>query len=118
MSTSGKLAPVMLLILSLLFLTTTESFAITKQKKLDGGIPSRAEVKAAERRLSEMGYWTGPVDGVIDSVTRSALVAFQKWEGRKVTGQLTREDLNAILNTTSPQPKESGYKHVEIDIDR
>jgi hypothetical protein len=112
--------------LSLLLLTPTNSSAVTKADKRKGHsidrAPNpqltRAEVKEAERRLSEMGYWTGPVDGVIDGVTQTALVAFQKWEGRKVTGRLTREDFDAILSTTAPQPKESGYRHVEVDIDR
>jgi len=75
-------------------------------------------MKEAEGRLSEMGYGTGRVDGVIDGVTRNALVAFQKWEGRKVTGQLSRDDFDAIMSATAPQAKDSGYKHVEVDLDR
>ena len=43
---------------------------------------TRAEMKAAEGRLAEMGYETGPVDGVVDGQTRSALIVFQKWEGQ------------------------------------
>ena len=76
------------------------------------------ELKEAERRLSEMGYTTGPIDGVIDSTTRSALITFQKWEGRKITGQLTRAEFNAILEASAPKPKDTGYKHVEVDLDR
>jgi hypothetical protein len=117
-----RLTLIVTLTLSLLLLIPTNSSAITKADKRKGHAPNlhltRVEVKEAERRLSEMGYWTGPVDGVIDGVTQTALVAFQKWEGRKVTGHLTREDFDAILNTTSPQAKEPGYKHVEVDIDR
>jgi peptidoglycan hydrolase-like protein with peptidoglycan-binding domain len=75
-------------------------------------------VKEAEARLSEMGYGTGPVDGVIDGVTRNALIAFQKWEGRKVTGRLSREDFDAIMSAEAPQSKDSGYRHVEVDLDR
>ena len=76
------------------------------------------ELKEAERRLSELGYTTGPVDGVIDNTTRQALITFQKWEGRKVTGQLTRAEFNAILEASAPRPKDSGYRHVEVDLDR
>src|SRR5437867_8869587 len=65
-----------------------------------------------------MGYGTGRVDGVIDGVTRNALIAFQKWEGRKVTGQLSRDDFDAIMSASAPQAKDSGYKHVEVDLDR
>lgn len=65
-----------------------------------------------------MGYWTGAVDGRFDPATRSALLAFQKWEGRPVTGRLTPDELKAIRNSTSPTAREPGYAHVEVDIDR
>jgi hypothetical protein len=79
---------------------------------------SRAEMKDAEARLSEMGYGTGRVDGVIDGDTRNALIAFQKYEGRKVTGQLSRADVDAIMNASPPQARDLGYSHVEVDLDR
>jgi len=55
---------------------------------------------------------------VVDGVTRNALIAFQKWEGLKVTGRLSREDFDAIKSANAPQPKDSGYRHVEVDLDR
>jgi peptidoglycan hydrolase-like protein with peptidoglycan-binding domain len=79
---------------------------------------TRAQTKEAERQLSDMGYWTGPVDGILDAATRSALIAFQKWEGRPITGQLTLNELEAIRNSNSPKVRESGYAHVEVDVDR
>lgn len=79
---------------------------------------TRAETRAAERGLAELGYWTGPVDGVLDEGTRSALIAFQKWEGRPVTGKLTRQELESIRTATPPKPRDAGYAHVEVDIDR
>ena len=116
--------------LSVLLLTPTNSPGITKPDKqksrstarsIDRS-PSRqltlAEMKAAEDRLEEMGYGTSRVAGVTDELTRNALVAFQKWEGRKVTGRMSREDFDAIMSASAPQPKESGYKHVEVDLDR
>ncbi len=115
MRTLEKLASASLLILSLLLLTPANSFATTKAQKRKGG-PSHthtsalthAEMKEAEARLAEMGYGTG----------RNALIAFQKWEGRKVTGQLSHEDFDAIMGATAPQARDSGYKHVEVDLDR
>ena len=122
MSILNRLASAVLLILSLLLLTPTESSAITKADKRKGRRPNhslkRAELKEAEARLSEMGYGTGRVDGVIDGVTRNALIAFQKWEGRRVTGRLSREDFDALMRTDAPQPRDSGYRHVEVDLDR
>jgi len=75
-------------------------------------------LKEAERRLAEMGYDTGKVDGVIDTVTRRALIVFQKWEERKVTGRLSRDDFDTIMSANGPQARDTGYKHVEVDLDR
>ena len=97
----------------------------SKQKavgRIDTRLPhtslTRAQTREAERRLSDMGYWTGAVDGRFDPATRSALIAFQKWEGRPITGQLTFDELEAIRTSTSPKARESGYAHVEVDLDR
>ena len=106
-----KLTSAVLLMLSLLLLTPTAS-AITKAQKRKqrptNHSLSRAELKEAEARLSEMGYGTG----------RNALISFQKYEGHKVTGRLSREDFDLIVNATAPLPKDTGYKHVEVDLDR
>ena len=79
---------------------------------------TRAEIKAAERRLADLGYWTGTVDGVFDEATRSALIAFQKWEGRSITSKLTGAELEAMKTSSSPTPRDFGYQHVEVDVDR
>ena len=77
---------------------------------------SRAQIKEAELRLAELGYWTGSVDGVFDPGSRAALVAFQKWEGRPVTAKLTLDELEAIRTGESPKARDAGYGHVEVDI--
>jgi hypothetical protein len=69
---------------------------------------TRAEIKQAESRLAELGYGTGG----------NAVTAFQKYEGREVTGKLNREELEAITNASAPKAKDPGYKHVEVDLDR
>ncbi len=79
---------------------------------------TRSQTREAERRLSDLGYWTGAVDGVFDPATRSALIAFQKWEGRAITGRLTLAELEAIRTSASPKAREPGYAHVEVDLDR
>jgi peptidoglycan hydrolase-like protein with peptidoglycan-binding domain len=102
--------------LSLFLVTPATTGAKTgsrKQRQL-----TRAELKQAEARLAEMGYRPGRVDGVIDDETRKALITFQKWEGRKITGQLSRKDFNALLSAAAPQARDSGYRHVEVDLDR
>lgn len=76
------------------------------------------QVLEAEQRLSVLGYWTGPVDGVFDSGSRHALVAFQKVEGRKRTGKLTSDEVQALRMAVRPLPRYTGYPHVEIDLQR
>ena len=76
------------------------------------------QTKQAEQRLAELGYWTGPVDGVFDQTSRMALITFQKWEGREPTGRLSIEELEAIRNSSRPKARDAGYPHVEIDVDR
>jgi len=115
MNIAKKLAALLLLTIALV-VTSTSSAAGTK--KSNGGPLRRAELKEAESRLSKMGYRTGRVDGVIDSATQQALVTFQKWEGRRLTGRITRAELEAIRSATPPRPKDAGYKHVEVDLDR
>jgi peptidoglycan hydrolase-like protein with peptidoglycan-binding domain len=79
---------------------------------------TRAQIKEAEQRLANLGYWTGPVDGRFDSPTRWALIAFQKYEGRAITETLTIDELEAIRASASPQGRDTGYPHVEVDLDR
>jgi peptidoglycan hydrolase-like protein with peptidoglycan-binding domain len=79
---------------------------------------TREQVKQSERRLFEMGYWTGAVDGVLDPASRWALIAFQKWEGLPVTGRLTLDEHNIIQSSSEPSPRDVGYEHVEVDLDR
>jgi hypothetical protein len=100
-----------------LFLVSLQTIAVAQPRGRQP-ILTRAQRLEAERELSNLGYWTGPIDGVIDPATRSALIAFQKWEGRAVEGELTPDDLEAIRTAASPKARETGYEHAEIDVDR
>ena len=109
-----------LIVCSLAFITLTGE--VTQARSLlKRGVAqeiSKEEILAAERRLSDLGYWTGPVDGTLDSGSRHALIAFQKVEGRQRTGKLTRAELQALLSANRPLPKYSDFEHVEIDLNR
>jgi len=117
-STLHKLGVAFLLSLGLLLGLPFESSAATKRKRVVNRPLTRTELKHAEQRLKEMGYKAGPADGTIDEKTRSALTLFQKWEGRKVTGQITRSEFDAITEAETPEPRDPGYAHVEVDLDR
>ncbi len=102
----------------LLLLTATSLVsAMQRAAKQSVGL-TRVQIKEAERRLGELGYWTGSVDGVFDAGSRSALIAFQKWERRPITARLTLDELEAIRASERPKARETGYAHVEVDIDR
>lgn len=100
--------------LALLVLGQDDSFVARAQKRKEHSSASRAkaltraEIKAAQARLVELGYGKGG----------NALIAFQKYQGRDVTGRLTRDELEAIQSASAPQAKDLGYKHVEVDLDR
>jgi peptidoglycan hydrolase-like protein with peptidoglycan-binding domain len=105
------------LLTTCLLLISIPTLAVAQQQ---GGRPplTRAGIREAERKLSELGYWTGAIDGVFDPATRFALIAFQKWEGRPVTGELTLAELEAIRAGGAPKARDSGYAHIEVDLDR
>jgi peptidoglycan hydrolase-like protein with peptidoglycan-binding domain len=106
-----------LLVTICLLVISTASIAQAQQRNRLASL-TRAQIKEAESRLSDMGYWTGTVDGVFDTASRSALIAFQKYEGRPATGQLTLDELEAIRGSAPPKARELGYEHVEVDVDR
>lgn len=76
-----------------------------------------AEVSEARGRLAELGYWLNlnATMGEDDSF-RYALMAFQKVEGRKVTGQLSAADLRALRRATRPRPRYAGGPRIEVDL--
>src|SRR5688500_590369 len=95
----------------------TDGFASKSLRSLRQELGAQERLEA-ERRLWELGYWAGPVDGRFDATSRHALVAFQKVEHRPRTGNLTREELNALRNAGRPIPRHARYAHVEIDLKR
>src|SRR5688500_7635397 len=79
---------------------------------------SRAEVKEAERRLAELGYWTGAVDGMFDPGSRAALIAYQKWEGRGIGAKVTEDELEVLRERKVRKDRVLRYAHFEVDLDR
>ena len=52
-----------------------------------------ATIRKAQETLNARGYKAGPANGVMNGSTRTALSAFQKAEGIKVTGRLNPRTL-------------------------
>lgn len=106
----------LIIVLLLLFL-----FVVLTENSMSQGLKQRltqAEVWEAERRLCELGYWTGPIDGIFDNGSKQALIAFQNIEGRKRTGKLTSHELEAIRLANRPEPLDNTYPHIEVDLKR
>src|SRR6185369_6421107 len=104
---------IVLLLLFLILVLSEKVIGKSQQGEL-----TRAEVLEAEQLLAGLGYWTGPVDGVFDSASRHALTAFQKVEGRKRSGSLTRKEIEAMRSADRPDPRDKTYAHVEVDLSR
>ncbi|HYX25614.1 MAG TPA: L,D-transpeptidase family protein [Thermoanaerobaculia bacterium] len=104
-----------IVVLAVLFAAVVVPLHAAPQKNRPLG---KAEIRQAEQRLADLGYWTGPIDGVWDGVSRQALVAFQKVQHARATGQLTRAEYNALSMAAPPRPRELGGAHVEVDLAR
>ncbi|HEV8240179.1 MAG TPA: L,D-transpeptidase family protein [Thermoanaerobaculia bacterium] len=77
------------------------------------------DLRNGEQHLAELGFWTGPVDGVWDGASRQALIAFQKVQGARPTGVLTRAELNALSMATPLERHEAEMgPRIEVDIAR
>ncbi len=96
----------------------TRSARTARGARVSGPRLSATEVKAAQARLVELGYWAGAASGPWDATWRHALIAFQKVEWRKPTGVLTRAEWDAMLPTNPPAPRETGPAHIEVDLAR
>ncbi|HZS45323.1 MAG TPA: L,D-transpeptidase family protein [Blastocatellia bacterium] len=89
------------------------------QTKTAQQVEPPADVLAAKQRLSDLGYWVGPVNDKSDTYLRQSLIAFQKVEGRPRTGKLTADELQALQSAKRPEPLEkTGNEHVEVDLQR
>ena len=75
-------------------------------KSLQRGFTGSDEVRALQRRLRELGYYTGSVDGDFGAGTEAAVKAFQKANGLTADGKAgvkTLEKLNSSSALTKKQ---------------
>ncbi|HZS06828.1 MAG TPA: L,D-transpeptidase family protein [Blastocatellia bacterium] len=79
---------------------------------------TEAEIQEARTLLGDLGYWVDPEAKGLDVSLKHALIAFQKVEGRNLTGRLTSEEIEALRMANRPQALESGYPHIEVDLSR
>ena len=69
----------------------------------DGGTVADANVQAVQTRLTQLGYYGGPADGVFGPATRDALAKYQITQHLTVTGSLSSDTLRSLgLPQTTP----------------
>lgn len=84
-------------------------------------VGSRGEaVLALKKRLAELHYDVGKLNGFYDKQTRQAVLAFQKYNELERTGTYTLETQEALLEATPAegQHPELGLPRIEIDLSR
>ncbi len=89
-----------------------------KKAKQTARTLSECEIWEARELLDHLGYWVDLEVIGNDASLRHALIAFQKIEGRRLTGVLTVRDLKALRVAQRPRVLETGYPHIEIDLFR
>ncbi|MGF1458833.1 MAG: peptidoglycan-binding protein [Leptolyngbyaceae cyanobacterium] len=72
----------------------------------DASAPSPA-IQALQNRLTELGYYEGPIDGVFSQETRGALASFQQEQGLVGTGILDPLTQQRLSNPDAPPPDEA-----------
>lgn len=102
-----KIAPT-LLILAVVALSVPAASSQKREMRAAAKPLTRVEIRQAQARLSELGY----------GKSGNALITFQKYEGRKVTGRLSRDEFDSVMSAHAPESKDGAYKHVEVDLDR
>jgi hypothetical protein len=61
------------------------------------GVPvANATVQAVQTQLTQLGYYTGPVDGIFGPATRDALAKYQIANQLNVTGSLSPDTLQSL----------------------
>jgi peptidoglycan hydrolase-like protein with peptidoglycan-binding domain len=79
---------------------------------------SGPEVRALQERLVALGFWLGEPDGGFGTLTRHAVVAFQKANGLEVDGIAGPRTRQALRSASRPAPRSEEGRVIEVDLDR
>lgn len=79
---------------------------------------SGPEVVALQRRLAELGYWIGPIDGEYGPLTVQAVYALQKAAGISRDGTVGPKTRKALDAGVRPKARSKSGHRVEIDLKR
>jgi peptidoglycan hydrolase-like protein with peptidoglycan-binding domain len=77
------------------------------------------DVKAVQRRLAQLKYYPGAIDGVLGADTQGALWAFQEINGLKVTGTVDAQTGWALVHPKSyKSPDYKGRRATRIEVNQ
>ncbi len=68
-----------------------------------------------QRRLTELGYWLGPVDGKYSALTVQAVMAFQKYSDLERTGRADLATIDALAAAVRPVARTTEGSIAEVD---
>jgi peptidoglycan hydrolase-like protein with peptidoglycan-binding domain len=75
---------------------SAQALAIVDQRPVDSSATYREQMKLTQETLRSFGYAPGDINGIMRFETASALRAFQREQGLKITGQANPETLAAL----------------------
>ncbi len=96
---------------------TLDAFEVLGTLPASGTFTS-AEVEWVEQKLADLSYLPGKIDGVTDSKTRGAIIAFQKWEGLTRDGTLSAAVWDRLQTASRPTPSKSGASNPWIEVNK
>jgi peptidoglycan hydrolase-like protein with peptidoglycan-binding domain len=62
-----------------------------------------SQIADVQSRLSAVGYYRGPIDGIMSAATRSAIVNYQQATRLPPSGQVDAQTANTLGVLTAPQ---------------
>ncbi len=91
--------------------------------EVHGTLPSASSTSAAknmwaEKRLAELSYLPGTINGTYDYKTRGAVIAFEKWEGLSRDGAIGTTVWTRLHTATRPHPTKVGTTDPWIEVDK
>ena len=79
-----------------------------------------AEVKDLQKRLTQLGYQVGKIDGIYGDKTAAAVTRFQKERGLKADGIAGKETIAALKKLTGESQnasgKQIGFKNSDVQL--
>lgn len=76
------------------------------------------QVETLQRRLRDLHYWVGTIDGEFGGLTQQALLAFQKYEGLGRDGIYGPKTRRALAGATRPTAKKRSGSGTWVEIDK